>query len=491
MILNCRRKLIPFPFPCQQLSMSLLVLNHDTLQNMCTFLHGQDALHLALTCRTLYYAAIPRVPTYVHCRTPPQLCKLWHFTTSNLDQTPRIRSLTIDAKAFEIGNVPFRHRVCTDYCEFLGDILETIRQLTHLRIDLSVILAQDLRMGSIIASMTNLVHLELNQFPKEAIDILRQLQSPVESLHVDFRDTYVPLPPAEDFFAAVLELKSLRALSIISPKPWGPFQLLPPVPPHAYLRSLVYSVPFSIPDCIRESCSRVETLVLCSTGTSVSGWLTEVPLPPLRHLVLTLSNLHFLVRLRLLTRARYIHVYSDQGLTPDSEELSRLAQCLQVVQPLGLHFCASFKSQCSPWPQPVHEMLPALRCLSLGLLPDLDPAAEGKNRCAAFVEWLVRRSYLCGFLSVLTQRSGEPPRLSCPLLAHISADTHPPSDTQPMYLRDAGAFRLWRGRRGQTGCRSRFPRCGEGAAAAARREQFESSLCVSLRGLPDFDGELP
>ncbi|KAI0706769.1 hypothetical protein C8T65DRAFT_651936 [Cerioporus squamosus] len=396
--------------------MSLLTLNHDTLQYLCTFLHGQDALNLSLTCRTLFDVAIPRVPVRIHCRTPPRLCLLWHFATSNLEQAARIRSLIIDAETFEIGNVPFRHRVCAQYCEFLGDILDTVRNLIHLRIDLSVILAQDCRMGSIIASMHNLVHLELNQFPKEAIGVLRNLQSPVESLHVDFRDTYVPLPPAEEFFAAILELKSLRALSIISPKPWGHVQLAPPASAHAYLRSLVYSVPLCVPDCILELCPRLETLVLCSTGTSVSGWLTRAPIPPLRHLVLTLSNLHFLVRLGLLTRVRYIHLYSDKAITPDSDELSRLAQCLQAVQPLGLHFRASFKSRCSPWSGPVQQMVPALRCLSIGILPDLDPFTMEKDRCAAFVDWLENTPSCLARFSLICLRIHIPylTRIQCP-----------------------------------------------------------------------------
>ncbi|RPD69270.1 hypothetical protein L226DRAFT_279206 [Lentinus tigrinus ALCF2SS1-7] len=368
--------------------MSLLTLNCDALQHLCTFVHGRDALNLALTCRTLHNVAISRVPVYIHCRTPSHLCKLWNLITTATEQALRIRSLTIDASAFEIGNVPFRHRVCADYCEFVGDLLGSVRNLTHLRVDLSVILSQDRRMGCSIASMTNLVHLELNQFPHEATEVLRELQSPVKSLHVDFRDTYIPLPSAEEFFTAVLGLKSLQALSIVSSKPWGHIHLPPPLPPHALLRCLVYCVPLSVPDCIVGLCSRLDTLALCSSNASVSAWLSEAPIPPLRHVVVTLGNLHLLVRLGSLTRARYIHVYQEQPVTPGSEELARLAHCLQVVQPLGLHFCISLRTRFSPSSCLGSETVPRLRCLGIGVLPDLDPSILAKDRCASFVEWL-------------------------------------------------------------------------------------------------------
>lgn len=444
--------------------MSLLTLNYDALQHLCSYIYGCDALNLALTCRTLYEVAIPRVLVRIHCRTPKQLCNLWHFTTHE-EQASRVRSLTIDAKAFEIGNVPFRHRVCADYCEFLGDVLGSVRNLTHLRLDLSVILSQDRHMGSNVATMAHLVHLELNQFPREAIDILRQLKSPLESLHIDFRDTYVPLPPGEDFFAAIIELKSLHALSIVSSKPWVNIRLSSPSPPHASLRSLVYCVPLSVPDCLVGLCSRVGTLSLCSTNSAVSAWLSSVPIPPLRHLVVTLSNMYRLIRLGLLTHARFIHIHQEHPVAPDSEELMRLGHCLQAVQPLGFHFCVTLKKRFSPWPCLSHHADLRLRCLSIGVLPDLKPCIEGKNRCAAFVEWLVRYSYALRQLTVLTKLSGGDPFMSCPLLSPLPAGLHPHAHTQSLPIRETDTYYPWRRRRGRL---SQHRRTRGGGSCSAR-----------------------
>ncbi|KAI0351796.1 hypothetical protein OH77DRAFT_1563907, partial [Trametes cingulata] len=61
---------------------SLLSLNYDVLENILSYLHGEDALNLALCCKELHELALPRVSAVAECYSPEQLRELCAYMLS-------------------------------------------------------------------------------------------------------------------------------------------------------------------------------------------------------------------------------------------------------------------------------------------------------------------------------------------------------------------------------------------------------------------------
>ena len=57
--------------------MNLLVLNFDVLENICSYLYGQDALNFTLSCKSARELAISRIDAVIVCDSTEKLCKLW------------------------------------------------------------------------------------------------------------------------------------------------------------------------------------------------------------------------------------------------------------------------------------------------------------------------------------------------------------------------------------------------------------------------------
>ncbi|OJT03214.1 hypothetical protein TRAPUB_6211 [Trametes pubescens] len=141
--------------------MAPTAINDDVLLHILSYLHGRDALHVALCSKYLYHLAQPRINAVVVCDSPKDLRTLHSYMFSvSPPRSHDLENFEITLLTFdypESANIDF-----SDYWEFsqvplIGDILMHAPRLKHLCLErLHPCLAADARIAPALAALERL-----------------------------------------------------------------------------------------------------------------------------------------------------------------------------------------------------------------------------------------------------------------------------------------------------------------------------------------------
>ncbi|KAI0715768.1 hypothetical protein C8T65DRAFT_828542 [Cerioporus squamosus] len=109
--------------------MRLLDLDDDALLSILSYLHGENALNVALTCSKAYHLALPRVAAVLVCNSPFQLRRLHAFLRGHDVRARHVEDLELTISAFypldEEVDADFSTRIDGHYIQarLVADIL--------------------------------------------------------------------------------------------------------------------------------------------------------------------------------------------------------------------------------------------------------------------------------------------------------------------------------------------------------------------------------
>ncbi|OSC99949.1 hypothetical protein PYCCODRAFT_1460532 [Trametes coccinea BRFM310] len=211
------------------LSLSLSNLNGDVLSEIASYVHGRDALSLALTARHLCDFTLHRVAVMLVCRTRSDLvCLHQHLLAGEPKRAVYLRSLTILGSTFmerpwqEDPNWIFpKNTYEYSNASLLGDILQAAPNLTHIMLEHSApLFHHDPRIRTALASMTRLVRLELCHMDSNALPLFQELRSRPRVLHLSPIKVDSPvevhrlLSAIQDILESLSSITELHALDL-------------------------------------------------------------------------------------------------------------------------------------------------------------------------------------------------------------------------------------------------------------------------------------
>ncbi|KAI0671958.1 hypothetical protein C8Q78DRAFT_807672 [Trametes maxima] len=210
------------------MALALSTLNGDVLCQVASHVRGRDALSLALTSHRIFDFAIHRVNVALVCRTRTDLIRLHsHLLTGSPKRAVYLRSLTILGPSFierpwqEDPNWIFpKNTYEYSLATLVGDILSVAPNLTHLLLEHCAPLFQhDPRIGTAIASMSNIARLELRDVDDNVLPLFVNLRSRPRVLHIspvktDSAQSSRVLAVVRSILEAVSPIQELHALDL-------------------------------------------------------------------------------------------------------------------------------------------------------------------------------------------------------------------------------------------------------------------------------------
>ncbi|KAI0326470.1 hypothetical protein GY45DRAFT_1310445 [Cubamyces sp. BRFM 1775] len=227
--------------------MELLDLPDDVLLLIFSDLYGEHALNVALTSKRLSALALPRVAAVIKCNGRRDLLHLHKYLLSgNPARAQHVRTLAIEVYSFMRGGMSFPLEtaetlswpVDTDglfqdvsQAHLIGDILlhsQNIRELALERFQ--PCLQRDPRIGTALASMTNLQHLRLSVIGDTALAVLQSSKADITRLTLSYHtEDDLPLPGEPKTMPALLDaLTHFRNLRILKLWNFNPSAALSP-----------------------------------------------------------------------------------------------------------------------------------------------------------------------------------------------------------------------------------------------------------------------
>ncbi|KAI0649561.1 hypothetical protein C8Q79DRAFT_903751 [Trametes meyenii] len=171
--------------------MAVPVLDDDVLRQVFSYLHGRDALRVALCSKRLYDLSHPRIPAVATCQSPEDLQRLHRYMTSGPE--PRARYLEDFTIALPTFDYPRQTRVnFSDYWDFsqvhlIGDLLSRAQRIRRLSFErLHPCLDADPRIGPALAAMDQLVYAEFATVADGTFARLPQLGKALRCLRLSY-----------------------------------------------------------------------------------------------------------------------------------------------------------------------------------------------------------------------------------------------------------------------------------------------------------------
>ncbi|KAI0671304.1 hypothetical protein C8Q78DRAFT_762904 [Trametes maxima] len=202
--------------------MNLLSLPDDVLHLILAYVHGTDALNVALTSKHLSGPALHQIVAVVVCEAPETLYGVHRFLSSGPPQRAlSLRSLTVDVHPEEAPTqdvdgqpqpLPIPHLVV--------DLLLQACNISHLYMgSFDSYALRETRIGAALSSLVRLRHLRLSELTDAALRILATQGSPttVEDLTLIYDDDFYSVYQQHEFeplLAALAPLQRLRSLVI-------------------------------------------------------------------------------------------------------------------------------------------------------------------------------------------------------------------------------------------------------------------------------------
>ncbi|KAI9000491.1 hypothetical protein BD414DRAFT_471772 [Trametes punicea] len=204
--------------------MPVPTLDDDVLQRILSYLHGRDALHVALCSKHLCDLALPRVPANATVKGPEDLRRTCAYMLSGTPPRAQdLEDLTIDFRTFDYAE---RAQVdISDYWDFsqallVAELLLRARRLRRLVLErLHPCLEADPRIGEALASMDRLRSATFTTVADGTFALMPPLSESLRSLClVYFWNEDDPIESGTKTFPALLDalapVHHLRALHL-------------------------------------------------------------------------------------------------------------------------------------------------------------------------------------------------------------------------------------------------------------------------------------
>ncbi|KAI0351793.1 hypothetical protein OH77DRAFT_1523906 [Trametes cingulata] len=366
--------------------MAPLELNDDVLRHVVSFLHGRDALQVALCSKYMCSIALPRVPAIAVCASPRELRETCAYMLSgNPLRAQYLEDLTISYLAFDYP-VPEEPEIAqhmfSDYWDFsqarlIGDLLLQAPRKRRITLErLHPCLHVDPRIGQALASMDQLVAADLATIADATFARLPPLNANLRWLRLGYfweEDDELPgetktLPPLLTVLGRYRHLHTLELWNFNPPavgvRQYFSVDNMPSLPAVRNLRLCVSSV------------GALELVEFCPNLLDVDFTLSyDEPLvqlpdgprwPSLRRLTLSTYRVIPWI-LNRVNGAKRLRITEKLGLGEEDEKgyINMLLRLLAQTSPIALSL--SVKLQAAPmafWDQ-VAELAPRLRTVEL------------------------------------------------------------------------------------------------------------------------------
>ncbi|KAI0364315.1 hypothetical protein BV20DRAFT_956436 [Pilatotrama ljubarskyi] len=375
--------------------MGILALDYDCLRLVISFLDSRDVLHLCLTCKQLYDLAHHQILVNLHLLSVPQVRGFWKWLRTK--DGHRDLALTIKHLGFW-ANPMLWFGPGDGNMESLRwslvDVLNASRNIRSLQLNVNMLLAHNVRIGSSIASMKHLVRLELADYDDATLMALRAIEAPLTSLRLSISSYNFSVDPKTPSLLAIflaisrfrdtLRVLSIQVMQESAPRGVPPSQLAP----FPALRVVTLSHNRHVPFDIYSLFPNAEVIKVYNFRTTLQD--REGGLRSLKYLAAVPSEI--VNHARRFPRTPYLHLLgTSSGRAPRQSHID----AVHSVGPLGLAFELPSSNVGSDFWTGLSAAAPQLKCLLVTLqLPrwsrrTKQPADEDED-AVAFVKVLVR-----------------------------------------------------------------------------------------------------
>ncbi|KAI0364478.1 hypothetical protein BV20DRAFT_858258 [Pilatotrama ljubarskyi] len=384
---------------------SLLSLNYDTLAGIAPYLHGRDALHLALCCKELSELALPRVSAVAECSSPAQLRDLCAYMLSGPRRPVRyLEDLSINYTTFageagarsEDGDESESEEEQDEYWDFsqahlVRDLLLRATALRRLKLDrLNPLLQERPEIGAALCALPRLVSAGFSTVSEHTFGLVANLTRGLRRLRLAYpgdEDTAMEDDDTDSHTMAPLldllaPLQQLHTLEIAEFDPW-PEPMPERAPRFPALRILSMQDVASAALPLVDLCPNLSKLDLLVDEEKVenaipplvagagrawgSGELTELKLASLREALLVRNRLQAVDRVQITVDAFPI---SRRG----QASIRALLDLLAAASPISLALPVEVGATPMAFWSEVPALAPRLRILSLKI--DIAAIAE-------------------------------------------------------------------------------------------------------------------
>ena len=366
--------------------MQLTGLNDDVLVHVFSYLHGKDALSVALASRRFHYLAVPRVSAVIQCRNYLVLPRLWSYLVAT--SPPRARHIS----HLEV-DFPGMRSLSELHLKITHPLTDILTQARNIRVlFLYGFFLADLDMDSYTAfagalhAMSSLSELSITFLHDDNLPALcASLPSSLRALSLGYisawenkKHSYPPL------LRVLTSLQNMCSLHLRGFKPRAGLGDMSPTFP-SLLNLTFYDVSLPAVDLVSLAPNLQQVSVECE-HTQQSQWFPHMepwtepprPWPPVRRIEFNVmsSLTHF--RDAFSSTADHLKITARTAPTRAGELLS----ILRVLSPLGADLYLTIGDDPAVFWREVADAAPRLRYLRLSLTV--------KSSAGSWTPWMVR-----------------------------------------------------------------------------------------------------